>query len=344
MSIPAIQSPPSVQDIGPQSNTKVYQIQQALNLVGTKPRLAEDGIFGPKTKAAIERFQQAHDLPKTGVVDGPTLNELNEALEATRSSRMTDRDWQQLERYRIQEATKQLNVSTKVAAQRGIDAAGDLYRKLPERPVTLGERAEAVVDGAVNLGKGVLSVPVDLYYGAGRTVRSWGLHGLDEAAEIGIQNEEVAGLLKDIVQNPETLHKVVDVALNDFYTKLNPSDRERIALQLKAKGGGYIGGRVVGSAISSGIAKKVLAQLAAEETVGAVGGAVTAGTVAFVTASGVVQRSVNASDELRKENPVLWKALDNADKKHGKVENMHLLWFLVKPAIDDIKEDLGYTQ
>jgi hypothetical protein len=35
-----------------------------------------DGDFGPKTQAAVERFQSAHRLPVTGIVDQPTWQAL----------------------------------------------------------------------------------------------------------------------------------------------------------------------------------------------------------------------------------------------------------------------------
>lgn len=44
----------------------VKKIQSGLNRLGQSPVLVEDGDYGPKTKAAVEAFQKAHDL----VVDG----------------------------------------------------------------------------------------------------------------------------------------------------------------------------------------------------------------------------------------------------------------------------------
>lgn len=43
-----------------------------------------DGIVGPKTKAAIERFQMAAGFKKTGMFDEPTVRRLREMFEADR--------------------------------------------------------------------------------------------------------------------------------------------------------------------------------------------------------------------------------------------------------------------
>ncbi|MBI4821618.1 MAG: peptidoglycan-binding protein [Deltaproteobacteria bacterium] len=48
------------------SNTAVRDMQAALNRSGIQPPLAEDGIFGPKTEAALKGFQGAHGLPADG--------------------------------------------------------------------------------------------------------------------------------------------------------------------------------------------------------------------------------------------------------------------------------------
>jgi peptidoglycan hydrolase-like protein with peptidoglycan-binding domain len=45
----------------------VKLLQQWLNLHGAQPQLAEDGIFGPKTEAAVIAFKQANGLPADGI-------------------------------------------------------------------------------------------------------------------------------------------------------------------------------------------------------------------------------------------------------------------------------------
>jgi peptidoglycan hydrolase-like protein with peptidoglycan-binding domain len=52
----------------------VRSLQYLLNAHGA--RLSVDGIFGPKTKAAVVAFQHANGLPSSGVVQAPTWRSL----------------------------------------------------------------------------------------------------------------------------------------------------------------------------------------------------------------------------------------------------------------------------
>ena len=72
-----VQGPSGIQvlrqgDRGP----AVSALQYFLSLIGqysfNLPTLAIDGIFGPKTKQAVQDFQKAYHLPTTGVVDNAT--------------------------------------------------------------------------------------------------------------------------------------------------------------------------------------------------------------------------------------------------------------------------------
>ena len=72
-----VQGPSGIQvlrqgDRGP----AVSALQYFLSLIGqysfNLPTLAIDGIFGPKTKQAVQDFQKAYHLPATGVVDNAT--------------------------------------------------------------------------------------------------------------------------------------------------------------------------------------------------------------------------------------------------------------------------------
>lgn len=64
---------------GGKSGPEVKEMQQQLNEFraknGLEP-LKEDGIFGPKTKAAVEQFQQANGLKKDGIIGGNTRDRL----------------------------------------------------------------------------------------------------------------------------------------------------------------------------------------------------------------------------------------------------------------------------
>ena len=60
----------------------IVLMQQALNKLGANPPLAEDGISGPKTRAAVSQFQQQNGLRDTGLLDGATVAALTRATQA----------------------------------------------------------------------------------------------------------------------------------------------------------------------------------------------------------------------------------------------------------------------
>ncbi len=64
------------------SGQKVLQLQEQLNAIAQNypaiPRIAEDGIFGPATKAAVSTFQSIFGLPANGVVDYTTWYKISE--------------------------------------------------------------------------------------------------------------------------------------------------------------------------------------------------------------------------------------------------------------------------
>jgi peptidoglycan hydrolase-like protein with peptidoglycan-binding domain len=53
-----------------ETGKRVSDLQARLNALGAKPPLKVDGIFGPKTLAAVRAFQEAHGLKADGLV-GP---------------------------------------------------------------------------------------------------------------------------------------------------------------------------------------------------------------------------------------------------------------------------------
>jgi peptidoglycan hydrolase-like protein with peptidoglycan-binding domain len=56
----------------------LLQAQQTLIELGYEPGSA-DGVYGPRTRQALEAFQRAHNLPATGVLDTPTQQALDRA-------------------------------------------------------------------------------------------------------------------------------------------------------------------------------------------------------------------------------------------------------------------------
>ncbi len=63
------------------TGNKVYQMQEQLARISRSypaiPRIAPDGIYGRKTREAVEKFQEVFGLPVTGVVDYKTWYEIS---------------------------------------------------------------------------------------------------------------------------------------------------------------------------------------------------------------------------------------------------------------------------
>ena len=63
-------------------NDNVAIIQEQLNRIAKNypavPTVAVDGIYGPKTEAAVKKFQSIFGLPVTGVVDYTTWYKISE--------------------------------------------------------------------------------------------------------------------------------------------------------------------------------------------------------------------------------------------------------------------------
>lgn len=61
---------------------KVRQMQNQLNVIADAypliPKIAEDGIFGPRTAEAVRVFQGVFGLPQTGIVDFRTWFKISE--------------------------------------------------------------------------------------------------------------------------------------------------------------------------------------------------------------------------------------------------------------------------
>lgn len=64
------------------TGTKVRQLQEQLARISKAypaiPTVSADGIFGPRTKEAVEKFQSVFGLPATGIVDYPTWYKISD--------------------------------------------------------------------------------------------------------------------------------------------------------------------------------------------------------------------------------------------------------------------------
>lgn len=64
--------------------TPVRAVQEALRIIYPDSTLTVDGIYGPKTREMVRRFQQDYGLPVTGVVDLDTWDALRKKAKERR--------------------------------------------------------------------------------------------------------------------------------------------------------------------------------------------------------------------------------------------------------------------
>jgi len=83
---PTIPPPPPPENVWPpypgvilrrgMQGPSIKQVQERLNVLGAHPQLANDGVFGPLTEAAVMDFQGQRSLNTDGIVGAITWNEL----------------------------------------------------------------------------------------------------------------------------------------------------------------------------------------------------------------------------------------------------------------------------
>ena len=73
---------PPVRDPVPPVHDATW-LQRSLNALGADPRLAEDGVYGRLTMAAVAQFQQQNSLSASGVADAATIAAIESKLRPT---------------------------------------------------------------------------------------------------------------------------------------------------------------------------------------------------------------------------------------------------------------------
>ena len=79
------------------SQEEIRQVQQKLSEMGHDPGPV-DGIWGPRTQAAVKEFQQQKDIQATGQLDQKTLSELGVDVQAKEEPGVMDRIREGLQR------------------------------------------------------------------------------------------------------------------------------------------------------------------------------------------------------------------------------------------------------
>jgi hypothetical protein len=196
-------------------------------------------------------------------------------------------------------------------------------------------------DVGAALGNGVVSVGVDLYYGAERTAQGLGASGWDRTAEIGAENEYLVGHLIALVRSAPNapnnpLYRLITTILKAYYDQF-PEDALQKVAKAAGIGGAYMVGRmVIGKALAEKIALRIAAQIAATAAyrqfatkigVSAAAGSTGVGAViTLVMVQGVAQRASKASQRLKARNVSLWNDL-------RRQQGLDMLFFLVEAPL-----------
>lgn len=176
------------------------------------------------------------------------------------------------------------------------------------------------------VASGVVSIPVDLFYGARRTAEDVGLMGSQVRLENAAERERLFNLLNDAFKNRSILTRLVEILLNNFFDKIPES-----ALNTMAAKAGYgavrygaryatqtflvnlISKKVVEAAITKAVAQRI-----AKFGVGL--------AVSAVLFQGLLERASNSSQKLRTEHPAIYQQLRR--------ENLDMLYFIVEDFME----------
>jgi hypothetical protein len=83
--------------------------------------------------------------------------------------------------------------------------------------------------------EGVVSIPVDLYYGGRRTLEDLGAFGEEVAAENALERKRVSKLIESAVRDPKVLERVVRIIVEDFVERLPDSTIDKMNEKLKLR-------------------------------------------------------------------------------------------------------------
>jgi hypothetical protein len=184
-----------------------------------------------------------------------------------------------------------------------------------------------IVDAVVT---GVVSIPVDLYYGGRRTVEDIGLLGADARLENAGERERLGRLIGEALRNRNILTHLVEIILDAFFDQVPDSVLQNMA---SAAGAGavrftartatkiflinLISRKIVERAITRAVARQI-----AKFGVGV--------ALKGVLLQALIERASNAAHRLRCDYPTVYKRL--------RTENLDMLYFIVEDYMEPYLE------
>jgi len=203
-------------------------------------------------------------------------------------------------------------------------------------------QSRIVFDMSLALGQGVYSVGQDVILGFDRTTEGLGLGKNGRVAQIGFENNVLAGMLSDLVQlginnkdNP--LFKAISIILENYYMSLSDEDIQTVAKKVGIAASYSLGRMVLGKKLAEAIALRIATSIATTAAfkmlaskIGVASGVSATGIgvpIGLLMMQGVLQRSSLASQRLRVNRPQLYKAL----QQRG---NLQFIYFILEKPME----------
>jgi hypothetical protein len=203
-----------------------------------------------------------------------------------------------------------------------------------------------VGDAAEVAAGALISIPVDLYHGAGHLLDYVNPFDNESAGDLLAEDQRAGELLYSLLSNAPSLMDIAMKAIVEVYF----ADRIPAELQsaIQAQVGDLAAGQGTRTVVRY-IASDRLARIVARLTTKALAGAVAARLLArlgisaaavgsgvgsalgVVSTAGLVEQAQMGSQRLKNEIPLLYQALSP--------NNLDLLWFLVADSIDELERD-----
>ncbi len=334
MSIPAVSSPTRNEPIsGLENSVQTWELQQSLNTVRGYPRLATDGILGPKTRAELERFQQSMNLPATGYPDAETMEQLEQAVSWTTEGTDVLADAN----------SSASSLSKQPATRHSPQTQWHDYGRVQDQTLstkdvehTAGRVATGALSGALDLPQAAARV-------AERTAGGLGVLGSERLNQIATQNADLLDAITNVAQHPvQASQAVVKAMVVDAFARLQGRDGIRagaaaVARLVAEHGGEGFVERLTEKVLADGVGEQLRKHLESYFGIDlkVAGGLFTAlsYTAEF---QDVLAKAGDASVRLSEENPALWRYLDGTTLDGQPVENLHMLWFLAEPIMSEI--------
>lgn len=182
----------------------------------------------------------------------------------------------------------------------------------------LFEIGEAIV-------KGVLEIPVDLYYGGRRTMEDVGLFGAEVRQQNAEERDRVGALIAQAVRNRQTLQRLIEVIVFDFLDKLPESTQSKLNDSLSLSGVKFTSKKAAQFTLSAYLGKKLTEKIVTRVVAKRLAKFGVGLAISAVLIQGMIERASNASQRLAKINPGLFAKL--------KAENLDMIYFLAEEEL-----------